>query len=153
MEDEQDAETQQTLAPIEKADKLIRLSDEYSLMKNAGRTDIPFYLIPSLDSFVIDLTGYEFVLPSPAFDYIGSGINYPEMIGGSWAYVSILYNDTSEIRYAKLKKSDDGNTLTLTNVGNELAGKNVSEFVLAFRFYIDNDKGEQEIDHFKVRVE
>ncbi len=129
-----------------KPSALIKLDDAHSLMKNGA--DSKPYLITDIDSFVIDITGYKFILPSPAFDYID--IDYPQMIGGSWGYISLLKNDSTLVDVIPFEKSIDGNKFTVTEL--KTMGNIPQEFTLAFRFYIDNDKGEQEIDHFGVKV-
>lgn len=128
----------------------ILLDNEHSIMKNKGK-DVPYYYIPNLDSFTIDITGYEFILPSPEFDYIKEGINYTEMLGGSWAYMDILYNDSLETS-ASLNELEKDKKFGVGNFRKRFKGPEPKEFTLAFRFYIDNGKGEQEIDQFKVKV-
>lgn len=129
----------------------IKLSDGYSIMKNQGKV-VPAYQIPNLDSFVVDIKGYEFVLPSPEFDYIRDNINYPEMLGGSWAYIDIIYNDSLELKQFNMNEFVKNERFAITGVNKNFDSNPPSEFLLAFRFYIDNGKGQQEIDRFKVKV-
>lgn len=128
----------------------ILLDNEHSMMKNKSK-DVPYYYIPNLDSFTVDITGYEFILPSPEFDYIRDGINYPEMLGGSWAYIDILYGDSGDI-YTQLNELEKDKKFAIANFKDRFKGEKPKEFILAFRFYIDNAAGQQEIDHFKVKV-
>jgi hypothetical protein len=141
-----------------KTDLTIVLKNEFSMMKNKGK-EVPAYSIPNLDSFIVDITGYEFILPSPAFDYIRDGINYPEMLGGSFAYMDIIYgNDSLEVHPHHvvepftLIEVEENKKFAVRGIKDQFKGGEPKEFLLAFRFYIDNGKGEQEIDLFKVKV-
>lgn len=129
----------------------ILLKNEYSLLKNPGK-EVPAYQIPNLDSFVVDIKGYDFVLPSPAFDYIGEGIDYPKMLGGSWAYLHIMYNDSLVLKHPDMKEIVPDEQFAITGLKEQLGKNPPKEFKLAFRFYIDNGKGMQEIDQFRVMV-
>lgn len=129
----------------------IKLTDGFSIMKNPNK-EVPSYQIPNLDSFVVDIKGYEFVLPSPEFDYIRENINYNKMLGGDWAYMHIIYNDSLEIRPIKMNEIVKDEQFAITGLKNRFEKEPPSEFKLAFRFYIDNGKGQQEIDQFKVKV-
>jgi len=73
------------------------------------------------------------------------------MLGGSWAYLDILYGDSSEIS-VKLNELEKDKKFSIANFKDKFKSEVPKEFKLAFRFYIDNGKGEQEIDHFKVKV-
>lgn len=123
------------------------LSDEYSIMKGGKRT----FNINKDDSLILDISGYEFILPDPAFTYIRENINYPKMLGGPWAYINIIYNDSLEIRGELIEMSKE-NLFHIDKVMHELNTKNIKDFTIAFRFYIDNGKGQQEIDHFPVHI-
>lgn len=123
------------------------LSDAYSKMKDGQKV----YQIKSSDSLILDISNYEFILPDPAFTYIRENINYPKILGGPWAYIDILYNDSLEMHgtIVEIKKEK---ILHVDNVMNKLKEKNIKDFIIAFRFYIDNGKGQQEIDHFPVHI-
>jgi len=123
------------------------LSDEYSKMKDGQKA----FQIKSSDSLIVNISNYEFILPDPAFTYIRENINYPKMLGGSWAYIDILYNDSLEIR-GTIVEIEKERILHIDNVMNKLKEKNIKDFIIAFRFYIDNGKGQQEIDHFPVHI-
>ena len=131
-----------------KTDKIpLIVSDEYSKMKDGQKV----YQIKSSDSLIVDISNYEFILPDPAFTYIRENIDYPEMLGGSWAYIDILYDDSSEIRGTIVEMEKEG-ILHIDKVMETLKEKKIKDFIIAFRFNIDNGKGQQEIDHFPVHI-
>ncbi len=141
----------------------IVLKDEHSITKNPGK-EVASYTIPDIDSFVVDITGYHFVLPDPAFTDIRDNFNYTELLGagGSFAYIDILYGDSGQISPrnpiwcpgAHLRVIEKDKKFSLSRIKKMCNGKVPTEFILAFRAYIDSPGGgQQEIDRFKVKVQ
>ena len=123
------------------------LADGYSLMKGGNGV----YNIHKDDSLIVDISDYEFIFRDPAFNYIREQIDYPKMLGGSWASIRIIYGDSSEIRGDLIEMKQD-RVFYIDHVMNHINRNNIKDFYIAFMFYIDNGKGQQEIDRFPVHI-
>lgn len=129
----------------------IVLDSIHSFMKNNNEASVPTYIVSSADSFYIEMKDYNFYLPDPAFTYIRENIDYKKMVvsSASFAFVDVLSGDsTLSHNTVTFVKSEDNNSILV-----KIKDKRITDFTLAFRFYIDNGKGEQEIDKFKVKVD
>lgn len=144
---------EEELEPVIKVDRNIKIADEYSLVKNDTTAEIPTYLISSLDSFVVDVSDYEFEESSVFYRYLESQDEFLDMIGGSWGHINIYYNDTSEIITGyPIDINGDSKVFAVVPKLHRVEGQLPKEFLLTFGMYIDNGRGMVDFDAFKVKV-
>lgn len=138
--------------PVVKVENYIKISDEYSLIKNDTAPETPTYLISSLDSFVVDVSDYEFDKSSVFYRYLENQDEFLNMIGGSFGHINIYYNDSMEIITGYPIDIKESKIFAIVPQLHRVEGPLPQEFILTFGMFIDNGRGMVDFDAFKVKV-
>lgn len=140
---------------------VLKISDEYSYIKNEGKKDIPYFIIPTIDSFIVDISDYNFDASAVFHEYMTES-RFRSFIGGSWSHFYVDIDDTTRMsirideellqdsifKVAPVLEYFDG------SVPNFVAADMVpDDFMLSIGLFIDNGRGMVEVDRFRVKVE